>query len=113
MGQASIAWLLSHESVATVTPTFRTTDDIDEWAAASDVPKLSEAEMDRVAELYENDFEIGRDDGDGLAALVGRRRRHRIGRAGQNSRPTDRADRRFEQHRRPTGSLILILIGGP
>jgi len=71
MGQASIAWLLSHESVATVTPTFRTTDDIDEWAAASDVPKLSEAEMDRVAELYENDFEIGRDDGmDSLRSSV-------------------------------------------
>ncbi|ELY94047.1 aldo/keto reductase [Natrialba taiwanensis] len=63
MGQASIAWLLSHDAVATVTPTFRTTDDIDEWAAASDVPKLSTEELDRVAELYENDFGIDRDDG--------------------------------------------------
>jgi len=35
------------------------------------VPKLSEAEMDRVAELYENDFEIGRDDGmDSLRSSV-------------------------------------------
>ncbi|ELZ05172.1 aldo/keto reductase [Natrialba aegyptia] len=63
MGQASIAWLLSHDAVATVTPTFRTTDDIDEWAAASDVPKLTAEELDRVAELYENDFGIDRDDG--------------------------------------------------
>ncbi|SEW16224.1 aldo/keto reductase [Natrinema salifodinae] len=63
MGQASIAWLLSHEPVATVTPTFRTKDDIDEWAAASDVPKLSAEELARVEELYEDDFGIDRDDG--------------------------------------------------
>ncbi|ELY92859.1 aldo/keto reductase [Natrialba hulunbeirensis JCM 10989] len=72
MGQASIAWLLSHDAVASVTPTFRTTEDIDEWAAASDVPKLSDEEMDRVAERYENDFDIDRDDGmDALRSSVG------------------------------------------
>ncbi|WP_126662193.1 aldo/keto reductase [Haloterrigena salifodinae] len=71
MGQASIAWLLSHESVATVTPTFRTKDDIDEWTAASDVPKLSAEELARVEELYENDFDIDRDDGmDSLRSSV-------------------------------------------
>ncbi|MFC4439410.1 MULTISPECIES: aldo/keto reductase [Natrialbaceae] len=71
MGQATLAWLLSHDSVATVTPTFRTADDIDEWAAASDVPKLSEGEFDRVAELYANDFDIDRDDGmDSLRSSV-------------------------------------------
>ncbi|WP_226480798.1 aldo/keto reductase [Natrinema amylolyticum] len=71
MGQASIAWLLSHDPVATVTPTFRTKADIDEWAAASDVPKLSAEEMTRVAELYENDFDIDRDDGmDSLRSSV-------------------------------------------
>ncbi len=72
MGQASIAWLLSHDPVASVTPTFRTKADIDEWAAASDVPKLSEEEMDRVAELYETNFGIDRDDGmDSLRSSVG------------------------------------------
>jgi aryl-alcohol dehydrogenase-like predicted oxidoreductase len=71
MGQASIAWLLSHEPVATVTPTFRTEADIDEWAAASDVPKLSDEEMTRVAELYETNFGIDRDDGmDSLRSSV-------------------------------------------
>ncbi|MDF9744770.1 aldo/keto reductase [Natrinema salsiterrestre] len=71
MGQASIAWLLSHESVATVTPTFRTKGDIDEWTAASDVPKLSDEEMTRVAELYETNFGIDRDDGmDALRSSV-------------------------------------------
>ncbi|OAQ51535.1 hypothetical protein HTG_15885 [Natrinema mahii] len=71
MGQAAIAWLLSHDPVATVTPTFRTKGDIDEWAAASDVPKLTDEEMNRVAELYENDFDIDRDDGmDALRSSV-------------------------------------------
>ncbi|WP_276255432.1 aldo/keto reductase [Halomontanus rarus] len=71
MGQASIAWLLSHEPVASVTPTFRTKADIDEWAAASDVPKLSQDELDRVAELYAADFGIDRDDGmDSLRSSV-------------------------------------------
>ncbi|RQG89103.1 aldo/keto reductase [Natrarchaeobius halalkaliphilus] len=72
MAQASIAWLLSHDPVATVTPTFRTTTDIDEWAAASDVPKLSSVELDRVEDLYENGFHIDRDDGmDALRSSVG------------------------------------------
>ncbi|SEH12927.1 Predicted oxidoreductase [Natronorubrum sediminis] len=71
MGQASIAWLLSHDPVASVTPTFRTKADIDEWAAASEVPKLSDEEMARVEELYANDFDIDRDDGmDSLRSSV-------------------------------------------
>lgn len=71
MGQAAIAWLLSHDPVACVTPTFRTTADIDEWAAASEVAKLSDEEMTRVAELYENDFDIDREDGmDALRSSV-------------------------------------------
>ncbi|QSX00196.1 aldo/keto reductase [Haloterrigena alkaliphila] len=71
MGQASIAWLLSHDPVATVTPTFRTKGDIDEWAAASDVPKLTDEELARVADLYANDFDIDRDDGmDSLRSSV-------------------------------------------
>ncbi|MCU4751065.1 aldo/keto reductase [Halobacteria archaeon AArc-curdl1] len=71
MAQASIAWLLSHDAVASVTPTFRTAADIDEWAAASDVPKLNDEEMTRVAELYETNFGIDRNDGmDALRSSV-------------------------------------------
>ncbi|WP_408956977.1 aldo/keto reductase [Natrinema sp. 74] len=71
MGQAAIVWLLSHDPVATVTPTFRTTDDIDEWAAASDLPRLTDEEMARVDDLYANDFDIDRDDGmDALRSSV-------------------------------------------
>jgi len=72
MAQASIQWLLAHDEVASVTPTFRTTDDIDEWAAAPDTPALSETEMDRVEELYQDNFGITRDDGmDALRSSVG------------------------------------------
>ncbi|QHS18049.1 aldo/keto reductase [haloarchaeon 3A1-DGR] len=63
MGQAAIQWLLYHDEVASVTPTFRTTDDIDEWAAASDVPPLSADEYERVQELYAENFGIDRFDG--------------------------------------------------
>jgi aryl-alcohol dehydrogenase-like predicted oxidoreductase len=72
MAQAALRWLLYHEPVATVTPTFRTRDDIDEWAAASDVPALSEEEYDRVQTLYADNFGIDVDDGmDALRSSVG------------------------------------------
>ncbi|MFB6160361.1 MAG: aldo/keto reductase [Haloferacaceae archaeon] len=65
MGQAAIQWLLAHDEVASVTPTFRTTDDVDEWAAAPDTPRLSDEEVERVAELYAESFGVDRDDGMG------------------------------------------------
>ena len=72
MAQASIQWLLAHDEVASVTPTVRTTDDIDEWAAAPDTPALSDAEMDRVEERYRDNFGVDRDDGmDALRSSVG------------------------------------------
>jgi aryl-alcohol dehydrogenase-like predicted oxidoreductase len=71
MGQAAIQWLLSHDEVATVTPTFRTTEDIDEWAAASETPPLSPEEVERVNALSETNFGITRNDGmDGLRSSV-------------------------------------------
>ena len=72
MGQAAIQWLLAHDEVASVTPTFRTNADIDEWAGAPDTPPLSDAEYDRVQELYDDNFGIDRDDGmDALRSSVG------------------------------------------
>ncbi|MGM0604291.1 MAG: aldo/keto reductase [Halobacteriota archaeon] len=63
MAQAAIAYLLSYEPVASVTPTFRTKADVTAWAAASDVPPLTDAEVDRVNELYADNFGIDRFDG--------------------------------------------------
>jgi len=72
MSQAALQWLLYHDAVGTVTPTFRTREDIDEWVAASDVAALSDAEYERVQELYAGDFGIDRDDGmDALRSSVG------------------------------------------
>jgi len=72
MAQAAIQWLLYHDAVASVTPTFRTTDDIDAWAAASDVPSLSDDEYERVQELHAENFGITRDDGmDSYRSSVG------------------------------------------
>jgi aryl-alcohol dehydrogenase-like predicted oxidoreductase len=71
MGQAAIQWLLAHDEVASVTPTFRTTADVDEWAAAPDTPALSEDELGRVADLHARDYDIERDDGmEGLRSSV-------------------------------------------
>ncbi|WP_299267246.1 aldo/keto reductase [Halorientalis sp.] len=72
MGQASLQWLLAFDEVASVTPTFRTTDDIDEWAGAPDTPALSEAEFERVEELAADNFGVDHDDGmDALRSSVG------------------------------------------
>jgi aryl-alcohol dehydrogenase-like predicted oxidoreductase len=72
MGQAAIQWLLAHSEVAAVTPTFRTTDDIDEWAAAPETPPLSDEEVERVEELHGTNFGVDRFDGmDSLRSSVG------------------------------------------
>jgi aryl-alcohol dehydrogenase-like predicted oxidoreductase len=72
MGQAAIQWLLAHPEVAAVTPTFRTTDDIDEWAAAPETPPLSDEEFERVEGLYASNFGVDRFDGmDSLRSSVG------------------------------------------
>ncbi len=72
MGQAAIAWLLYHDEVASVTPTFRDGADIGEWTGASGVPALSDDEYDRVQRLHKNDFGIDRFDGmDTLRSSVG------------------------------------------
>jgi len=71
MAQAAIQWLLSHDEVASVTPTFRTREDIEEWAAASETPPLTPSEVERVEELYEGNFGVERDDGmDALRSSV-------------------------------------------
>lgn len=70
MGQAAIQWLLSHDEVASVTPTFRTTEDIDEWAAASDTPPLTPEETERVQQLLETNFGVSDDGMDSLRSSV-------------------------------------------
>ncbi len=63
LGQAAIQWLLSFDEMASVTPTFRTEADIDEWAAAPDTPALDDEELRRVEELSAENFGASQDDG--------------------------------------------------
>jgi len=63
LAQASLQWLLYHDAVASVTPTFRSPADVEAWTAASEVPPLSDAEYERVQSLYRENFGIDRDDG--------------------------------------------------
>ena len=63
MGQAAIQWLLSFDEVATVTPTFRSKADIEEWASAPETPAVSDEERERVADLYADNFGVDRFDG--------------------------------------------------
>jgi Predicted oxidoreductases (related to aryl-alcohol dehydrogenases) len=63
LSQAAIRWLLAHEEVASVTPTFRDGEDIAEWSAASEVAPISDAEYDRLEALYARNFGVDRDDG--------------------------------------------------
>ena len=72
MGQAAIQWLLSHDAVASVTPTFHSTADVDEWAAAPETPRLDEEEIARVEALRRENFGVDRADGmDSLRSSVG------------------------------------------
>lgn len=63
MAQAALQWLLGFDDVATVTPTFRSQADIREWTMATDTPRLSETERDRIKELVTDNFGVDRSDG--------------------------------------------------
>ena len=56
LGQAAIKWLLAEPAVTTVLPNIYDSDQLREFAAAPDTADLSSAELDRVADLYENGF---------------------------------------------------------
>jgi aryl-alcohol dehydrogenase-like predicted oxidoreductase len=72
MAQASIQWLLAHDEVAAVTPTFRTPEDVTAWAQAPETPPLSDEEFERVEALYQTNFGVDRFDGmDSLRSSVG------------------------------------------
>jgi aryl-alcohol dehydrogenase-like predicted oxidoreductase len=59
MPQAALRFILD-SGATTVIPTITTRAELREYAAASDVPQLSAAELDRVAELYERNFDVER-----------------------------------------------------
>ncbi len=58
LGQAALKWLLAEERVVSTLPNIYDDDQLAEFAAASDLPALTAAQLDRVAELAERNFGV-------------------------------------------------------
>jgi len=56
IGQAAIKWLLAEPSIATVLPNIYEAAQLHEFASAIDKPDLSDEDLRRVADLYDNGF---------------------------------------------------------
>lgn len=56
LGQMAIQWLLSEPSVTSLFPNIYDEKQIDEFAAATDTPAFTAAELTRVADLYQHNF---------------------------------------------------------
>ncbi|MDP2675167.1 MAG: aldo/keto reductase [Dehalococcoidia bacterium] len=56
IGQAALQWLLATPDIASTLPNIYDAEQLEEFAAASETPPLSEDELARIAELYEHSF---------------------------------------------------------
>lgn len=63
LGQAALRWLLADPAIVSTLPNIYDAAQLEEFAAASDTPDLSEDELRRVAALYQENF--------GMAAVAG------------------------------------------
>ena len=67
LGQAALKFVLASPEVVSTLPNIYDEEQIEEFAATSETPDLTEGELSRVAELYENNFGIE------LSAVSGQR----------------------------------------
>lgn len=58
IGQAAIQWILASPACVSVLPNIYNAEQLEEFAAAADVPELTESELQRVAQLYEQNFGV-------------------------------------------------------
>jgi aryl-alcohol dehydrogenase-like predicted oxidoreductase len=58
LGQAALKWLLAEPLVVTTLPNIYDAEQLAEFADASEKPDLSDAEIARVTELYDNNFGV-------------------------------------------------------
>src|ERR671914_1566340 len=63
LGQAALKFVLASPEIASTLPNIYGEEQIEEFAATSETPDLTEEELSRVAELYENDFGISQSAG--------------------------------------------------
>ena len=58
MAQAALRFVLAQPAIACVLPTVSNAEDLEEWAGASDAPDLTADDLERIAELYERNFDV-------------------------------------------------------
>ena len=58
LAQAALKFILAQPGIACVLPTVTSESDLKEWAAASDNPDLTAADLARIGELYERNFDV-------------------------------------------------------
>ena len=58
LGQAAIKWLLAEPAVVTVLPNVYGLEQLEEFAAASDLPDLEPEDLSRIADLYAANFGV-------------------------------------------------------
>jgi aryl-alcohol dehydrogenase-like predicted oxidoreductase len=58
IGQLALLWLYAHKSVLSALPNIYEAAQLHEFAAASEHEPLNDAEMARVQELYERNFDV-------------------------------------------------------
>jgi aryl-alcohol dehydrogenase-like predicted oxidoreductase len=58
MAQAALKFILAQDAIACVLPTVTTVEELEDWAATSDKADLNAGDLDRIAELYERNFDV-------------------------------------------------------
>ena len=58
MAQAALKFILAQDAIACVLPTVTNIAELEEWAAASHGPDLTAEDLDRIAALYERNFDV-------------------------------------------------------
>jgi len=61
LGQAALQWLLADDRVASTLPNIYNEEQLIEFAKAPETPPLTSDEMERIAELYAENFGIDED----------------------------------------------------
>jgi aryl-alcohol dehydrogenase-like predicted oxidoreductase len=58
MSQAALKFILAQRAIACVLPTITNVQELEEWAAASEKPDLTEEDLARIQGLYERNFDV-------------------------------------------------------
>ena len=58
MAQAALRFILAQPQMTVVIPTITSEAELREYAGAAEAPELTAEELDRVAELYDRNFDV-------------------------------------------------------